>query len=146
MTSTPSPQQGIWTLTAPDGRTWQADSPLKAVSAEQRERVPAKVAVDRIFAACEEAQTAVLAVPGWRLVPVEPTPEMIAAATVAVLPDASPEDFELARQAARIVLAHPNAPEGVSLEAIAAAMATIIPAHKAMLAAAPAIHEGGEHA
>ena len=65
MTSTPSPQQGIWTLTAPDGRTWQADSPLKAVSAEQRERVPAKVAVDRIFAACEEAQPAVLAVPGW---------------------------------------------------------------------------------
>ena len=49
-------------------------------------------------------------------------------------------------EAARIVLAHPNAPEGVSLEAIAAAMATIIPAHKAMLAAAPAIHEGGEHA
>ena len=42
MTSTPSPQQGIWTLTAPDGRTWQADSPLKAVSAEQRERVPAQ--------------------------------------------------------------------------------------------------------
>jgi hypothetical protein len=76
-------------------------------------------------------------VPGWKLVPLLPTPAMIAAATIAVLPDASAEDFELARAAARIVLAHPDAPEGVSLEAIASAMATIIPAHKAMLAASP---------
>lgn len=27
---TPPHQVGTWTLTAPDGRTWQADSPLKA--------------------------------------------------------------------------------------------------------------------
>lgn len=45
---TPQPQTGTWTLTAPDGRTWQADSPLKACGLEQRERVPANVALARI--------------------------------------------------------------------------------------------------
>jgi hypothetical protein len=45
---TPPAQSGTWTLTAPDGRTWQADSPLKACGLEQRERVPAGVALARI--------------------------------------------------------------------------------------------------
>jgi hypothetical protein len=45
---TPPPQAGEWTLTAPDGRTWKADSPLKCCSQEQRERVPASVALARI--------------------------------------------------------------------------------------------------
>jgi hypothetical protein len=42
-------QEGTWTLTAPDGRKWQADSPLRVVSLEQRQRVPAEVALHRIF-------------------------------------------------------------------------------------------------
>lgn len=48
---TPKPQAGTWTLTAPDGRTWEASSPLHCASREQAERIPAKVALDRIFAA-----------------------------------------------------------------------------------------------
>ena len=48
------PQQGMWKLIAPDGRTWEADSPLKAVSAEQRERIPADVQLARIAAALAE--------------------------------------------------------------------------------------------
>lgn len=54
-TETPRWQAGTWTLTAPDGRTWQADSPLKCCGAEQRERVPPEVALARIFKACDEA-------------------------------------------------------------------------------------------
>jgi len=51
---TPKPQSGTWKLTAPDGRTWEGDSPLKACGAEQRERVPAQVALQRIYAACDD--------------------------------------------------------------------------------------------
>lgn len=51
---TPKPQQGTWTLTAPDGRTWQADSPLRACSLEQRERVPAEVALARVLEVANE--------------------------------------------------------------------------------------------
>lgn len=42
---------GTWTLTAPDGRTWQADTPLRCAAAEQRERVPADVAMARVMEA-----------------------------------------------------------------------------------------------
>lgn len=49
MTDTPKPQQGTWTLTAPDGRAWKADSPIACVRNEQRERVPAAVALQRIM-------------------------------------------------------------------------------------------------
>lgn len=45
---TPKPQQGTWTLTAPDGRTWQAETPLRCCAMENRERVPAHVALGRI--------------------------------------------------------------------------------------------------
>lgn len=51
---TPKAQDGTWTLTAPDGRTWQADSPSRACSLEQRERVPAFVALKRILDAADE--------------------------------------------------------------------------------------------
>lgn len=54
MTDTPKPMQGTWTLTAPDGRTWQAESPLRVVAMESRERVPAEVALARINAAIAE--------------------------------------------------------------------------------------------
>ena len=49
-------QVGIWTLTAPDGRTWQADSPLKACSAEQRDRIPPEVALARIYETLDESE------------------------------------------------------------------------------------------
>lgn len=48
-------QVGIWTLTAPDGRTWQAPSPLRAVAAEQHERIPARVALARVMDAAHDA-------------------------------------------------------------------------------------------
>ena len=51
-------QVGAWTLTAPDGRTWQADSPLKACSAEQRDRIPPEVVLQRIFDALNEGKPA----------------------------------------------------------------------------------------
>lgn len=44
-----APQVGTWTLTAPDGRQWTGDTPLKVVSTEHHERVPAKVSLRRIF-------------------------------------------------------------------------------------------------
>ncbi len=47
-------QEGTWTLTAPDGRQWQADSPLKVVRDEQAARVPASVRLARIMAAVDE--------------------------------------------------------------------------------------------
>lgn len=51
---TPKPQAGTWTLTAPDGRTWEASSPLHCCGAEQRERVPAGVALARILEAATQ--------------------------------------------------------------------------------------------
>ena len=41
-------------LTAPDGRMWQAESPLRCASREQRERVPPDVALARVLAAANE--------------------------------------------------------------------------------------------
>lgn len=73
--------------------------------------------------------------PRWQLVPMEPTPEMIAAATTATVATPNAADFELARAAARIVMTHPDIRQGTAVEEIAATMATIIPAHRAMLAA-----------
>jgi hypothetical protein len=51
---TPDPQAGTWTLTAPDGRTWQADAPMRCLAAEIRTRVPAHVALGRIARSMEE--------------------------------------------------------------------------------------------
>jgi hypothetical protein len=50
---TPKPMIGTWTLTAPDGRIWQSDSPLRCCGAEQRERVPIAIGLARIFDASE---------------------------------------------------------------------------------------------
>lgn len=47
------PQSGTWTLTAPDGRQWQAASGLMAAAKEQNERIPPEVMVDRIMEAAE---------------------------------------------------------------------------------------------
>jgi hypothetical protein len=56
LSDAPRWQEGMWTLTAPDGRMWQADSPLKACSAEQRGRIPPEVALKRIFDALDDGE------------------------------------------------------------------------------------------
>lgn len=48
------PQPGTWTLVAPDGRRWTGRSPFDAVRAEQRERIPATVALQRVLLAASE--------------------------------------------------------------------------------------------
>lgn len=59
-TPTPPAMTGTWTLIAPDGRQWQASSPLKLCKAEMDERVPADIALARIMlAAATESPTSV---------------------------------------------------------------------------------------
>lgn len=79
-----------------------------------------------------------LAVPaGYKLVPLEPTPEIIAGAAVASWPTASRSDIALARLAAPIVLMQMDMAPGTTVEAVAGMLATMAPAYRAMLAAAP---------
>lgn len=47
--NTPHHHSGVWTLTAPDGRQWHGDSPIKACREEQRSRIPDEVAVKRVM-------------------------------------------------------------------------------------------------
>lgn len=61
--TTPKPQEGIWSLIAPDGRMWTAESPLQVCAAESRERVPAHVALARIARGCDAAPVAAPAEP-----------------------------------------------------------------------------------
>lgn len=71
----------------------------------------------------------------WKLVPTEPTPEIMAAAAMAVLATAFPADLEMARKAARIVLERITQPApGMSADMIAASIATMAPAYRAMIA------------
>ncbi|PJI52398.1 hypothetical protein CTI14_42880, partial [Methylobacterium radiotolerans] len=56
----------------------------------------------------------------WKAVPAEPTPEILAAASLAAWPVASAADMELARKAARIVLMSMDAAPGSTLESVAA--------------------------
>lgn len=51
-----SPVEVQWTLTAPDGRQFQGDSPMRCAQAELDTRVPAKVQVARIWAAIDESR------------------------------------------------------------------------------------------
>ena len=44
---TPKPMEGTWTLVAPDGKRYHADSPLKCCKSEQEERVPEEVGMKR---------------------------------------------------------------------------------------------------
>ena len=50
------PQEGTWTLTAPDGRQWTGASGLLAAAAEQRDRIPTEVQLERIFAVEEPTE------------------------------------------------------------------------------------------
>ncbi|MBR7634878.1 hypothetical protein [Janthinobacterium lividum] len=79
-----------------------------------------------------------LAVPdGWKLVPVEPTPEIIAGAAIPSWPTATLADIDLARQAAPLVLMQMEMAPGTTVDALAGMLATMAPAYRAMLAAAP---------
>jgi hypothetical protein len=80
-----------------------------------------------------------------KLVPIEPTPEMMAAAAMAVLAPAT-ADMALARQAAMIVTRQTgDLQDCMSLEHMAAIIATMAPAYRAMIGAAPALaQEQGE--
>lgn len=78
-----------------------------------------------------------LAVPdGYKLVPLEPTPEIIAAAAIAVWPTATPADIDLARLAAPIVLMQMDMAPGTTVDSVAGMLATMAPAYRSMLAAA----------
>lgn len=69
-------QPGTWELRAPDGTSWHESSPMKCLRAEQRDRIPASVAMARIFAAVDEetAPTAQpQAEPGW--LPIKDAPK-----------------------------------------------------------------------
>lgn len=86
-----------------------------------------------------------LAVPdGYKLAPLEPTPEIIASAAVAIWPTASPADIALARLAAPIVLMEMDMVPGTTVDAVAGMLATMAPAYRAMLAAAPTPPAGAE--
>lgn len=73
----------------------------------------------------------------WKLVPVDPTPEILAGAAIAAWPTASAADIEMARAAARIVLMSMSAMPGMTLEQIALGIATMAPAYRAMIGTAP---------
>lgn len=103
---------------------------------------PKHTEADAFFmAACQ------LAVPAnWKLVPLEPTPEIIAAAAIAVWPTATPVDIDLARLAAPIVLMQMDMAPGTTVDSVAGMLATMAPAYRAMLAAAPILPAAEQHA
>lgn len=47
-------QEGTWTLTAPDGRTWTAGSPLAVCATELRSRRSAAECLENIFSALDQ--------------------------------------------------------------------------------------------
>ena len=49
----PKAQEGTWTLTAPDGRTWTGKSPINVAGQEVRGRVPVLVRVKRVLSAIQ---------------------------------------------------------------------------------------------
>lgn len=75
---------------------------------------------------------------GWKLVPMEPTAEIMAGAAIATWPTASISDVALAMEAAEIVLRESmNLTPGTTQQVLASAIATMAPAYRAMIAAAP---------
>lgn len=51
---TPKSMLGTWTLVRPDGKQFEAESPIHCVRAEMDERVPPSVQLARVLAAAEE--------------------------------------------------------------------------------------------
>ena len=50
------PQEGIWTLIAPDGRQWHGASGLLAAAAEQNERIPPEVQMARLMSGADDTR------------------------------------------------------------------------------------------
>jgi len=54
-TPSPAPEGAAeWTITAPDGRTWKGESPVRACAAAQRDTIDPVLALERINAMVEE--------------------------------------------------------------------------------------------
>ena len=73
----------------------------------------------------------------WKIVPVEPSPSIIAAAALSVMPTASLADIEIARRAAPEVLMKADLYPGCTVDQLALSMSTMVTAYRAMVAAAP---------
>ncbi len=54
--NTPKPMEGTWVLVAPNGREYTGLSPMQALRAEQAERVPSELALERILLSAESTQ------------------------------------------------------------------------------------------
>jgi len=75
MAETQKQQAGTWILIAPDGRRFEAETPMLCARNELHDRVPASVALERIMAESDdndigeyEAQTiGLIRERGWRL-------------------------------------------------------------------------------
>lgn len=48
------PIEGTWELRSPDGTSWHESSPIACLRAEQRDRIPAQVALARIYESLDE--------------------------------------------------------------------------------------------
>lgn len=100
---------------------------------DEGERIEAGEALRAIKAALTPPE-------GYVLMPVEPTAELLAAASVAVWPQASRAGVQMAIKAATIVLRESmDLAPGMTLEMLAASIATMAPAYRAMLAARPEV-------
>lgn len=49
VSKSPPAMEGTWILTAPNGREYAAESPLRCCGMEQRERIPPLVAIARVY-------------------------------------------------------------------------------------------------
>lgn len=73
----------------------------------------------------------------YKLVPVEPTPQMMAAAIVSVVPPDTHANITICIEAAKLIIKELGNNSGVSEVAIACQIASMIPFYKAMIEAAP---------
>ena len=110
-----------------------------ALEAVDRARKQTPVATQPVDASARAASAGEPVACGWKVVPLEPTAEMIAAAAAAVWPTAvSEDDLELARKAARILcMTSMQLAPGATIDSVAAGIATMATAYRNLLANAP---------
>lgn len=48
------PQEGVWTLVAPDGTRWSGNSPMQALKAERDARIPVTVQLARVLSVADD--------------------------------------------------------------------------------------------
>lgn len=53
-TPTPKPEAGEWMLVSPSGHVYVGENPIRCVSAESKQRIPAEVALARIRVGLED--------------------------------------------------------------------------------------------